>query len=89
MARTFLPYQAKNSLAIMLNKKKAQLMKERGGFRVLIREVEEDLAKYCCVTRDGIVAIKRGTTQPSLAVALKICEYFDCEVKEIFSLENK
>lgn len=86
MARLALPYTTKTSLASMLNVKKAQLIAEKGGHRVLLREVEEELAEYCSLTREAIVAIKRGVNQPSLAVALKICEYFDCKVEDLFTL---
>ncbi|GAA0376782.1 helix-turn-helix transcriptional regulator [Bacillus horti] len=88
MPRTILPYRTTNTLSAMLNLRKAQLIKEREGYRVLIREVEEELALFCGISREGIVAIKRGTNQPSLAVAMRICEYFNCEVENIFSLNK-
>ncbi|KZR57542.1 hypothetical protein A3781_19690 [Bacillus badius] len=56
--------------------------------QVLIRDVEEELAQYCDVTRDTILMIKRGVNQPSLAVALKIAEYFNVPVEEIFKLKE-
>lgn len=55
----------------------------------LIREVEEELANHCQVSRDFIVAIKRGNSQPSLAVALKIAQYFNLKVEDIFKLEGE
>ena len=85
MARNPLPYTTKNNLSSYLSLRKAEKQAEKGD-RVLIREVEDELADYCDVTRDTIVMIKRGLNQPSLSVALKICEYFNVSVEEIFSL---
>jgi putative transcriptional regulator len=54
------------------------------GRRVTVKEVEEELAKYCYLSREGIRHVKRGTTQPSLPLAFKIAKYFKCEIQDIF-----
>lgn len=79
-------YTTKNDLKFHVTLKKAERIAEKGGTQVLIRDIEEELAEYCQVTRDTILMIKRGVNQPSLAVALKIAEYFNKPVEDIFKL---
>ncbi|WP_102272519.1 helix-turn-helix transcriptional regulator [Cytobacillus massiliigabonensis] len=81
-------YSTTNTLRHYINIKKAEKVAEKNGLNVLIREVEQDLADYCQVTRDSILMIKRGVNQPSLPVALKIAEYFQVPVEEIFKLKE-
>lgn len=52
--------------------------------RVTVKEVEEELAEYCHLSREGIRNIKKGTSQPSLPQAFKIAKYFNCNIEEIF-----
>jgi DNA-binding XRE family transcriptional regulator len=80
-------YTTKNNLKDFIALKKAEKVAETGGERILIRDIEEDIADYCNITRDAVVMVKRGLSQPSLAVALKIAEYFGVPVEEIFSLD--
>lgn len=80
-------YTTSNNLKGYINLRKAEKVAESGN-KVLIREIEEELADYCEVTRDTIVMIKRGLNQPSLAVALKIAEYFQVPLEEIFKLKD-
>ena len=86
MARVPLPYTTQNNLTHEISMKRANLIAEKNGIKVNIRDVEEELAEYCSISRDAIVLIKRGINQPSLAVALKISEYFGKDVREIFGL---
>ncbi|MGG6449281.1 helix-turn-helix transcriptional regulator [Pseudobacillus badius] len=81
-------YTTTNSLKHFITIRKAEKIAEKNGMQVLIRDVEEELAQYCDVTRDTILMIKRGVNQPSLAVALKIAEYFNVPVEEIFKLKE-
>jgi len=86
MARTPLPYTTKNDLGKRLALLQAKRISERGGMKVNISEVEQEVADYCGVSRDTIVMIKRGMNQPSLPLALKICEFFGAKVEDIFTL---
>ena len=86
MARTPLPYTTTNNLTRRLALLQAKRISERGGMKVNISEVEQELAAYCGVSRDTIIMIKRGVNQPSLPLALKICEFFGAKVEDIFTL---
>jgi putative transcriptional regulator len=46
-----------------------------------------DLAAAVDVTRQSINAIERGRYDPSLELALKLADEFDCAVEELFRLE--
>lgn len=80
-------YTTGNNLKHFITIRRAEMVAEKGGSNVLIRDVEEDLANFCQVTRDTILMIKRGKNQPSLAVAMKIANYFDKPVEDIFKLQ--
>lgn len=45
-----------------------------------------DLAAAVGVTRQSINAIERGRYDPSLELALKLADEFDCTVEDLFSL---
>jgi putative transcriptional regulator len=47
-----------------------------------------DLAAAVGVTRQSINAIERGRYNPSLELALKLAEEFDCAVEDLFSLSE-
>lgn len=81
-------YTTTNNLKHYIAIKRAEKVAESGGANVFIRDIEEELAKYCEVSRDTIIMIKRKVNQPSIAVALKIAEYFGVPVEEIFKLTD-
>jgi len=82
-------YTTTNFLKHYVTIKRAEMTAEKGGYTVLIREIEADLAKYCKVSRDTISMIKRKANQPSLPLALKIAEYFNVHVEDIFKLVDE
>lgn len=89
MARVPLPYTTKNELGRMLMLEQARrVTASGGGTKPSIRELEQELADYCNVTRDTIHMIKRNINQPSLQLAMKICEFFNCEIEDIFTLTD-
>lgn len=45
---------------------------------------QEDLAKAVGVSRQSINAIERGRYDPSLELAFKLSEYFDCQIGDLF-----
>lgn len=47
---------------------------------------QEDLAEILGVTRQTIIAIENNKYDPSLELAMKISEYFELSVNEIFRL---
>lgn len=48
---------------------------------------QEDLAKKIGVTRQTIIAIEKGNYIPSTLLALKLSQYFDTEVENLFQLK--
>ena len=48
---------------------------------------QQALADLVGVSRQSIIAIESGRYSPSLELAIKIAEVFDCEIRELFWLE--
>ena len=48
---------------------------------------QEGLASHVGVTRQSINAIERGRYDPSLELALKLADEFDCAVEALFWLD--
>lgn len=80
-------YTTVNNLKHYIAVRRAEVMADTGN-KVLIRDIEEDLANFCDVSRDTVVMIKRGLNQPALAVAMKMAKYFKVPVEEIFKLSE-
>jgi len=58
-------------------------------FRFLKDELtQQDLAAKAGVTRQTIIAIEKGTFNPSVKLALKLARILDVTVEELFTLEN-
>jgi putative transcriptional regulator len=57
-------------------------------FRARQDITQKDLAAEMNVSRQTINAIETGKYNPSLELALKLAEYFETSVEEIFSLEQ-
>jgi putative transcriptional regulator len=55
--------------------------------RVKKRITQNQMAKDLGVTRQTIVAIENNYYNPSLELALKIAQYFEMNVENIFTLE--
>lgn len=49
---------------------------------------QEELAREVGVTRQTINAIERGKYDPSLELAFKLSDRFDCGIEEIFTPEE-
>ena len=50
---------------------------------------QEDLAKKIKVSRQTINAMEKGKYVPSSVLALKLAQFFETQVEEIFKLENE
>lgn len=48
---------------------------------------QEDLAEILGVTRQTIIAIENNKYDPTLELAMKISEYFEVSVNEVFRLQ--
>ncbi len=49
---------------------------------------QETLAKSVGVSRQTIIAIEGGDYSPSVALALKLAQYFSVKIEDIFSLAD-
>jgi DNA-binding XRE family transcriptional regulator len=87
MAGVTLPYRLNNRLAVEIEKERARQIFtfER---RVSIGEVENQLSEYCGTGVQNIKKIKSGHIRPSILTALKMAQYFNCKVEELFFLEG-
>lgn len=54
--------------------------------RAKLKITQEELAKAVNVTRQTIIAIEKGNYTPSVLLALKIAQFFDTEVEELFTI---
>jgi putative transcriptional regulator len=61
---------------------------ELNVFRARQDITQKDLAAEMDVSRQTINAIETGKYDPSLELALKLAEYFETSVEEIFSIEQ-
>ncbi|XGI84203.1 helix-turn-helix transcriptional regulator [Halorutilales archaeon Cl-col2-1] len=59
-------------------KNKIDVYRERKGIS------QEDLATAVGVSRQTINAVERNRYDPSLELAFKLSEYFDCRIEELF-----
>lgn len=50
---------------------------------------QEDLAKKIKVSRQTINAMEKGKYVPSTLLALKLAQFFEIQVEEIFRLEDE
>ena len=48
---------------------------------------QEQLAEAAGVSRQTIIAIEKGTYEPSLGLAMRLAKYFKLKVEEIFMLK--
>jgi putative transcriptional regulator len=57
--------------------------------RVMHDKTQEELAQSIGVSRQTIHAIERNKFVPSVQTALKLADYFNLKVEELFQLEEK
>lgn len=85
MAKVKLPYTVNNRLAEYIQRKAEQT-------NSTITEIEAELAEYCNLTvnekgkAEAIKKYKQGNIDPSLPVAMRICEYFGTSMEEMYKL---
>jgi len=49
---------------------------------------QKDLARMAGVSRQTVIAIEKGKFNPSVKLALKLANIFQCTVEELFQLEE-
>ncbi|MDJ1478504.1 helix-turn-helix transcriptional regulator [Bacillus sp. LS15-K4] len=57
-------------------------------YRVIRDITQEQLASSVNITRQSLIAIEKNKYNPSLELALKLCEFFDCKVEDLFQLDK-
>ena len=56
--------------------------------RVRKNLTQQELADILSVSRQTVMAIESGRFNPSVKLALKMAAVFECDVKDLFSLED-
>jgi putative transcriptional regulator len=59
---------------------------EVNKYRTEKQVTQEELAKVVGVSRQTIIAIEKGNYTPSIALALKIAQFFKIPVEKIFKI---
>ena len=76
----------KNNLKHLILIEKANLQAELNK-KVTLGETKTIIGEYCGVSYHQINQVYRGLAEPSLKVALKIAQYFNKPVEEIFAIK--
>mgnify|MGYP002760340043 FL=1 len=58
-------------------------------FRAKKDIIQKELATEMDVSRQTINAIETGKYNPSLELALKLSDFFECSVEDLFKLEDE
>ena len=58
-------------------------------YRIAKKISQQELAQLVGVRRETIVHLENNRYNPSLEMALKIAEIFDCHVEELFQLKKE
>lgn len=85
MSNIKLPYNVKNNLDSLINREVGKRM-ANSGIKVNKKDIMNEIASHCRVGYENINRIKRGLSQPSLGVALRIADYFNVKVEDIFEI---
>ena len=48
---------------------------------------QQELADFCGVSRQTIIAVEKGNYEPSLGLAIKITRFFKLKIEELFVLK--
>jgi len=69
--------------------KMANIITKLKEFRKEMKISQQELAQLVGVRRETIVHLENNRYNPSLEMALKIAEIFDCHVEELFQLNKE
>ena len=86
MPKTKLPYDVRNNLDYYLTVELGRRMANT-GIKYFKENIMEDVGNHAGVGVDNIKRINKNMSQPSLGVALKIANYFDVKVEDIFKID--
>lgn len=76
-----------NRLHSLIDQERKKRM-ESENRNVLIITIIEEIADFCKVNVESIKSYKQEKAIPSLPVALKLAEYFNISVEELFQIDN-
>lgn len=79
-------YSIENTLDNFINREIGKRMMSNGGVKVNKADIIAEIAEYAEVGWENVNRVKRGIVTPSLPVALKIAEYFNVSVHDIFKI---
>ena len=85
MSRVKFPFEVVNSLDYFINREVGMRMTKYGK-RVSKQAVMKDLADYCGCGIQNIERLRKNYSQTNIAIALKIAEYFNVNVEDIFKI---
>lgn len=87
MPKVKLPYDVKSNLDSLIVKEVGKRMANT-GIKVNKKDILIEIATHCKVGYENINRIKRDISHPSIGVALKIAEYFNEPVENIFEIRE-
>jgi DNA-binding XRE family transcriptional regulator len=84
-----LPYDVDNNLSKFIRMYHAQLIMSHGtDSRIMVSEIEKEIAEYCGITLHTLKAYRHGRCLPSLPCALMFAQFFETDVTNIFPLNK-
>lgn len=78
-------FNVQNNIDSLINMEIGKRM-AMNGERVRKYDIVLELAEFANVSKDNINAIRQGNVTPSLPVAMKITEYFNLKVEDVFKI---
>lgn len=85
MANVKLPYSVYCSMNEFIIEE-LERRKANNESRVFKKDIILEIAMHCSVSYDNINLINRNKSRPSIEVALRIADYFDADVEDIFKI---
>lgn len=82
-----LPYKLKTTLREKIEVKRAEKVIEL-NCKVNIGDIDDELSEFVGTGVQNIKKIKSGHIRPSILTALKMAEYFNCKVEDLFMIED-
>lgn len=83
-----LAYKTNNRLEHLVMLEQARLTQEK-EVKYTKKDVHEILGEFCGVGEGAIKRISYGKMQPSLPVAMRLSEYFNMPIEDIFTLTKE
>ncbi|PGO60628.1 helix-turn-helix domain-containing protein [Priestia megaterium] len=88
MAKVKIPYKTENIIDRLVLERQGKYRIEQAR-DMSKKDIFEDMEKYTGIGWESIKRISGGRAQPSLPVAMKIAEYFQKSVDDIFNLVDE